>query len=268
MEHTIIFNHIPRTGGTTLRVILNKIYGEERVFFINSRDIPSSLERFRSMGVEARKRYKVISGHGAIEYSGLVEKPFRITILRDPLSLFISQYYYLRESHNSNFREEVRKLDSFGQYLGYALVRGQDNMMTRLMDPANKQLYLPDKPPPLMDAVGDAMLINARNELLIYDAVIELDNFDRGIYALSKLLGWKSIPLYRPLNKSARDDSVLSNDASLKEKVMHVLRYDLALYDHFMRNNYRIGDRAGNDSSGYSLFILRQRIMKMISRVL
>lgn len=268
MDHTIIFNHIPRTGGTSLRVILNKIYGEERVFFINSRDIPSSLKTFKSLDVDKRKSYKVISGHGANAYIGLVERPFVITILREPLSLFSSQYYYLRKSHNSNFLDEVKRLDSLEQYIAYAIGHAQDNMMTRLMDPTNNQLYELEKPPPVMDEVGDHILHNALTQLREYDAIIDLDDFDRGIYSLGKMLAWKRIPLYRPQNKSEWNSKVLEDDPSLKEKITHVLRYDLELYSLFRQNNHGIGRKTSKNSIGYAFFSLRQKIIKLIDRKL
>ena len=97
----ILFNHIPKTGGTTLRIILNKVYGNNNVFFINSKDIPASYKKFKSLSTDVRNGYSVISGHGSEFFSVLMATPFRICLLREPKSLFISQYNYLRQSKKS-----------------------------------------------------------------------------------------------------------------------------------------------------------------------
>ena len=185
MENTIIFNHIPRTGGTTFRVILNKVYGEKHVFFINSRDIAGSLATFRAMSREERNNYRVISGHGAENFAAFLENPLRVTILREPVSLFISQYYYLRKSPNSNFLAEVSALTSMDDYIDYAIKNGQDNMMTRFLSGQNESLIEADIPPPDMDIEGEAMVNNAIRMMEQYDAVIDLGDFDRGIFRLS-----------------------------------------------------------------------------------
>jgi hypothetical protein len=93
VEKTIIFNHIPRTGGTTLRVILNRVYGETNVFFINSRNIPASLDEYNKLSQQEQARFKVISGHGALHFHPRQGNKFTITVLREPISLFISQYH-------------------------------------------------------------------------------------------------------------------------------------------------------------------------------
>ena len=107
MAKTIIFNHIPKTGGTTLRIILNKVYGEDKVYFPGSTDLSGSYMQFEELTHKSQKHYQVIAGHGADYYSNFFDRPLTITILRDPVDLFISQYQYLKQSPNSIYQEEV-----------------------------------------------------------------------------------------------------------------------------------------------------------------
>ncbi len=225
--NTIVFNHIPRTGGTTLRIILNKVYGEENVFFIKSKDIGLSIKEFREMTCKERSKYKVISGHGANLFLDLVENPFRICILREPVSMFISQYYYLRESSNSNFLEEVRMLSSFSDYVDYAVDKGQDNMLTRFLNESQQWLLDSNVKP-----VSKSEIQQAKDALENYNAIFDLSNFDEGVFVLSKMLGWKSIPLYKRSNKSQKQLNQTVSGEDLK-RVNSLLKPDIELYNYF-----------------------------------
>ena len=75
----------------------------------------------------------VIAGHGAEYFSEFVNNPIRVTILRDPVELFFSQYQYLKNSPNSIFQKEISKLRSIEEYLDFAIENGQDNLMTRYL---------------------------------------------------------------------------------------------------------------------------------------
>ena len=81
MEETILFNHIPKTGGSTLRIILNRVYGKKNVFFIKSTDLFGSLNLFRKLSSENQNNYKVIAGHGAVYFSEFVNNPIKVTII-------------------------------------------------------------------------------------------------------------------------------------------------------------------------------------------
>jgi hypothetical protein len=264
MDRPIIFNHIPRTGGTTLRVILNKVYGKSRVFFINSKDIGASLATFSAFNSKERDGYRVISGHSALQFRELLNDAFTISILRDPVDLFRSQYYYLRKSPDSNFLDEVRSLSSFEDYMEYALEKGQDNMMVRCLDPENKQFIQATSPPPDMERDGKAMLQRAMAELENHDAVFSLSTFDTGVFQLSGLLSWPRIPLYRPLNRASyiKGSQYISPD--LSERLGHILRFDIELYEKFIKDIAEYNLLHNKKGVKYNAFKARQRLIRML----
>lgn len=261
MDNIIIFNHIPRTGGTTLRVILNRVYGEEHVFFINSRDIPSSLAEYKRLSPDEQTQYKVISGHGALHFQPTERKVFTITILRDPVSLFLSQYHYLRRSENSNFLEEVSALASIEDYIEYAVSKGQDNMMVRCLDPENLQFTVPDTHIQRMEDAGEHMLQRAIKSLQDHDAILNLSTFDKDIYSLARTLAWKRIPVYRPLNTGNYPGHAPQANKALKERLEKLLRYDIELYSYFCEKIKR--DHKNEEKRGvrYCAFVARQRLI-------
>ena len=76
MQRVILFEHIPKTGGLTLRGILHKKYGEKKVFFINSHNPEISYNDFNSMDADQREPYRVIAGHGALMYRPFLQDAF------------------------------------------------------------------------------------------------------------------------------------------------------------------------------------------------
>lgn len=227
MNLTVVFNHIPRTGGTTLRIILNKVYGEDYVFFIKSKDILFSLQELENMDPEERKKFKVISGHGSNLFLKYIENPFRICVLREPVSMFISQYYYLRKSLNSNFLEDVRTLSSFSDYIDYAVEKGHDNMLTRFLSESHQWLIDQNARPIINDDI-----VKAKDSIEKYNAIFDLSNFDDGIFALSKMLSWNNIPLYKRSNKSLKQTNQNVTREDLK-RVRSILEPDIELYNYF-----------------------------------
>ncbi len=263
MSPIILFNHIPKTGGTTLRIILNKVYGKEKVYFPNSTDLPGSYQKFEKLSPELKNSFHVIAGHGAEYYSNFYEKPLKLTILRDPVELFFSQYYYLKASPNSIFQEEVQQLESIEAYLDFAITHGQDNLLTRYISNSIDWLITGSNQIPNMEKEGAELLETAKRNLHKYDAVLSLNKFDRGVYALKNLLKWKSIPLYRPANKT-KEKTTESYPEELMEKLRFLLRFDIDLYNYFLNEKLDIGLKADSKEKAYKLFMLRQKPINKI----
>jgi hypothetical protein len=258
---TLVFNHIPKTGGMTLRVILNRVYGGQNIFLIKSTDIGGSLELFSRLTKEERQRFRVVSGHGAGLFLPYTEKPFRLAILREPISLFVSQYYYLKNTKDGGFYEEVSKMKSIDEYLEFAIEKGQDNLLTRYLSNSVHFLADPASPVPDMKKEGDALLEKASGALRDYDALIDLAAFDAGIFALADLLAWRRIPLYRPQNQGPKKRELSENALN---KLRDALRYDIALYEDFVRSRLSIDQRFGKQTLRSFVFIARQKAISAL----
>ena len=260
MERQLLFNHIPKTGGTTLRIIFNRVYGPDRVFFIHSKNIGKSLDEFKNLDKIQRSTFRVVSGHGAGLFAGMLIKPFRISILREPLSLFLSQYHYLKKSPDSNFLKEVSELKSEENYLEYLLTRYFSNSVQWLADP--------DIPIPNLEKEGASMLEQAISNLRQYDALIDLSRFDKGVYALSKKLNWSKIPIYRPSNLTKKDNDVIPLSKDYMDQLRYVLRWDIALYEYFINEKLDISLSEPRKRFDYPFFVFRQKAVVLLSKML
>jgi hypothetical protein len=259
MESTVVFNHIPKTGGTTLRIVFNRMYGQENIFWIESTSVAKSLESFMKLNNRDRGRYKVVTGHGAALLRKVVHDPIFITILREPVSLFVSQYRYLKESPNSIFREKVSRLGSMEAYIDFAVEHGQDNLLTRYVSGEIGWLADPDLQIPGFDKEGDRMLNMAKQRLHDYQAVLSLEQFDLGVFMLKQMLGWERIPFYRFYNKTKGAKTKVSK--KLASRLDELLRFDLELYRYFRDQKIDIALKAKRKGLYYHYFRGRQSLL-------
>ncbi|TAN51416.1 MAG: hypothetical protein EPN21_06675, partial [Methylococcaceae bacterium] len=90
----LVFTHIPRTGGTTIRnVISNKM---------NKNLFVDSFSEFSFLNDKELNGYDFIAthcGYGVINRINRDNK--KIILLRDPVERIVSQYFYLRELENN-----------------------------------------------------------------------------------------------------------------------------------------------------------------------
>lgn len=268
MTSQILFKHIPKTGGTTLRIIFNRVYGAEKVFFINSTDIAGSLAKFRDFRPDQRREYHVISGHGACFFRAYLNQVFKVSILREPVSLFYSQYYYLRSSPNSVFLDEVSKIPGPEAYLDYAIRKGQDNLLTRYFSESVSFLVNDDEKIPLMDQEGGSLLEQAKENLAGYYALLDLSTFDKGVFALSKKLNWKEVPLYRAANVNRASNLKKEKNDNFEKELRHFLRFDIALYDYFVDQKLDIANQIKSSDLSWKLFSLKQKSINSIVRII
>lgn len=88
-----LFDHIPKTGGTSMRAVFDHIFGPDQVS-------PHVYGRSEAWALHRFSEYKVIAGH-FVPQSPPNENEFphgraRITILRHPIDRAVSEYYYVR----------------------------------------------------------------------------------------------------------------------------------------------------------------------------
>lgn len=121
MQEILISIHIPKTGGTSFRQILETTYGKDNGFLLDHpwlEDVPTALkgnkldDRKDDDIRKALKGLRCIHGHfPASKYKRLLSidgiKPIFITWLRDPIERAVSTYYFLRAEQNGKITDNT-----------------------------------------------------------------------------------------------------------------------------------------------------------------
>lgn len=97
----ILFDHLPKCGGTSLNSYLESHYPWRKTFSTNGLNPIASVEEFLSFPESKRYRYDLVKGHLANRLIDYVHpKCLKVTMLRDPVDRIISHYYYAKRMPN------------------------------------------------------------------------------------------------------------------------------------------------------------------------
>ena len=221
----IIFLHIPKAGGTTLRNVLYHQYSRRNIYEIGE-DVNGDIKHFKGLAESKRKKIKLLSGHmshGLHIY--LPGRSLYLTMLRDPVKRVYSEYRFLSSNTLHPLYAIVSKL-TFREYLHVNPTRQANNGQTRLLsgNSFDDQTGIPGIIP-----LGRNDLEKALKNLKVYFPTIGLlERFDETLLLWRCQLGWRP-PFYEKKNITARSSEPL-DDADVAY-VRELNRYDLILYD-------------------------------------
>jgi Sulfotransferase family len=177
----LIFVHVPKAGGSTLRSIMQRnVLKEER--------LAANQPAAAMMDPELR----LFSGHIRFGlHHGLLRPAQYVTMLREPLSRYISDYFFAFQSFDHRLRDEIR---SGSLSLERVMTDGRYHDRLALI----RQTTGLDRP-----AAEDA---DSAAEILedSYTVVGLMERFDESVLLLAHVMGW-SPPLYLQRNRTVMD---------------------------------------------------------------
>jgi len=223
LAQTVIFLHIPKTGGATLHKILEKNYRRNEILTFDGSRHRSEVERFAKLLAAQRGRYRLIKGH---LFFGLHEfvpgNSTYVTFLREPIDRGLSFYSHARSRSD--------------HYL-YRLVTREKLDLTTLLERratpelVNHQTRLIAGESDLQRPVDRHSLERAKRNLQSHFSFVGImEEFDAGLVLLSRVLG-QSLSRYRKSNVSREKIRAENIDKKTREALHDANALDLELYE-------------------------------------
>jgi hypothetical protein len=196
MADVLLFNHIPKTAGSTLRYVLWRVLGRERV--LTSTTLGRHRERIEAIGGEISDgSYAIVAhtGYGVQDHLPAQHSYSTLTILRDPVQRTISRYNMALSDG-----ETEASLEGFLADTVLPSFNSQTAFLGGLWVKHNMQ-----GEPLRRDQFDDALLRRAKRNLETHDVVGLTERFDQTLALLRATQGWPlRKTLYRPANVRPR----------------------------------------------------------------
>ncbi len=194
-NETLVFVHMPKTGGSTLQRIVDRQFRGRMMFTVegdSAGTVQASLARLESMDPAARRGIACLKGHIAFGVHRFFEQPVRYTtMVRDPVDRVVSHYFFTRSTpRHWLHRKVVEERLSLEDYVHLRMREGMANYYTRVL---SGLVNWEDLTRAVADLSTDA-LARARANLEAHFSVVGLtERFDESILLMKEAYGWGSV---------------------------------------------------------------------------
>ena len=252
---TVIFTHLGKTGGATLRRVVPHNFPGSRVMSL--RNPPSApngflsttpIEDFARLPEGDRERPRFIMAHMMFGLHEFVPRPSTyITLFRDPVSRVISGYKNALYSPGHRFHEMVMagKMD-LADYVRSGLALEMDNSQTRAI--------AADATTPYGECSQEMLDRAKRNIDEHYAAVGIAERLDETLTTFGYVFGWRRLH-YVLANVTPNKIPRSSVPVEMIELIKQQNRFDIELYEYAVRRL----DRQIADDPAFDRHLVRFR---------
>ncbi len=230
-NETLIFQHIPKTAGTTLSFILTHHFQEQDIYHVRNlkqMNGPAysshfgSTDNFIALHPDERNSFRLIIGHETFGLHRHLNHPVKyITFVRDPVERVISQYCQYRRMIKANeLDDEQLTLEQFLALNPHVM----NNYQTRNLSGLDFVSYTPK----------ECYQKTLENIDQYFSFVGIVERFDESLLLPSKLFDWPRVTYIRR-NTTTTQDSNINIDPATIQKIREANQLDTKLYRHAIR---------------------------------
>lgn len=218
MHKNLIFLHLPKNGGTTFHLILDRYYSNAETFWVtHNENNVWTLDEFIQLPEEERAKIHLLKGHfwfGLHEY--LHGDSDYITFLRKPVERTLSFYNYISRTPQNRLYNEVKNrslFDFITQVNDFDIANGQVRNISAI------------------NGTEDEMLEAALENIEKHFSFVGLqEKFDESLVVLASLYNWSRI-YYKKQNVSENGISASELDDKTIEAIKERNNGDIRLYE-------------------------------------
>jgi Galactose-3-O-sulfotransferase len=225
---TLIFIHIAKAGGSTLNKIARRQYRRGEFFSVYNWERQQEL--LRTMPSREVRSIRILFGHMEFGWHSLLpQKTVYSTMLREPVSRVISDYYYINQVKSNTLHAVVHGSGmSVEEYLRKRLNLDAANGQTFQLAgawAARKDARLND----------DHLLKVAKRNLDNYFRVFGIqERFDESLLAMKRFFGWGRVYYFKVNVTHLKGEVQTMPDRALRA-IREYNELDIELYDYARR---------------------------------